>query len=324
MVNTGRENQEVMKRFFSGEMSEEERLKLLDYPGTVELLCKPRALTINSSGSKDSSRNIEKTTIEKIEDLIKQGEINFAIDLIKGLGEDIPDYERFLEGGRIDHSGRPWPSTFCSSIKEASDWSWGKERDTKWYETFGQLVENCPENVNRDRTLIYPIKSLNLSERGAEGFFDAISIFPSLSDITIKEGLVGLSSKCPNLEYVDFRRFEGSIDLSILEGCQKLSQVNFMHTSLKNLSGLPNLQSLKRIDLRRCWYLEELETMPAFSSLEILDLHDCRELKNLGDLSRFPSLSRLNLLGCQNLELPENIEDLNISDLILPSDLAEK
>ena len=105
MVNTGRENQEVMKRFFSGEMSEEERLKLLDYPDTVELLCKPRALTINSSGSKDSSKNIEKTTIEKIEDLIKQGEINFAIDLIKGLGEDIPDYERFLEDGKIFQTG---------------------------------------------------------------------------------------------------------------------------------------------------------------------------------------------------------------------------
>jgi hypothetical protein len=110
----------------------------------------------------------------------------------------------------------------------------------------------------------------------------------------------------------------------MLEGCQKLSQVNFMHTSLKNLSGLPKLQSLKRIDLRRCWYLEELETMPDSSSLEVLELHDCRELKTLGNISRFPSLSRLNLLGCQDLELPENIEDLNISELILPNDLEEK
>jgi len=126
------------------------------------------------------------------------------------------------------------------------------------------------------------------------------------------------------LEYIDFRRVGGSIDLSMLEGCQKLSQVNFMHTSLKNLSGLPNLQSLKRVDLRRCWYLEELETMPASYSLEILDLHDCRKLTTLGDLSRFPSLSKLNLLGCQDLELPKNIEDLNITDLILPSDLEEK
>ena len=70
--------------------------------------------------------------------------------------------------------------------------------------------------------------------------------------------------------------------------------------------------------------MEELESMPDSSSLEVLELHDCRELKTLGDISRFPSLSRLNLLGCQNLELPENIEDLNISDLILPSDTEEK
>jgi len=323
MVNTARENQEVMKRFFSGEMSEEERLKLLDHPGTVELLCKPRAITINSSDSKDTSTNIEKTTIEKFEDLIKQGEINFAIDLIKGLGEDIPDYERFLEGGRIDHSGRPWPSTFCTSIKEASGWDW-EERDVKLYEMFGKLVENCPQNVSRDLSLVGSPSTLNLSENGAEGYYSAISSFPLLRELTIKESLENLSSKCPNLEYIDFRRVGGSIDLSMLEGCQKLSQVNFMHTSLKNLSGLPNLQSLKRVDLRRCWYLEELETMPASYSLEILDLHDCRKLTTLGDLSRFPSLSKLNLLGCQDLELPKNIEDLNISELILPNDLEEK
>ena len=66
MVNTARENQEVMKRFFSGEMSEEERLKLLDHPGTVELLCKPRAITINSSDSKDTSTNTEKNYYRKI------------------------------------------------------------------------------------------------------------------------------------------------------------------------------------------------------------------------------------------------------------------
>ncbi|MDG1324582.1 MAG: hypothetical protein P8P49_02365 [Opitutales bacterium] len=323
MVNTGLENQEVMKRFFSGEMSEEERLAILDENGSADVVKKYWESSNFFTVDKDLPKNVERTDAEKIEDLIKQGEVNFAIDLIKGLGENISDYDKFIKGGRIDPKGRPWPSTFCTSIKEASSWDWG-ERDVKLYEMFGKLVENCPQNVSRDLSLIGSPSTLNLSENGAEGYYSAISSFPLLRELTIKESLENLSSKCPNLRYIDFRRFSGSIDLSMLSGCEKLSEINFMHTSLKNLSGFPNLQSLKRINLRRCWYLEELESMPDSSSLEVLELHDCRELKTLGDMSRFPSLSRLNLLGCQNLELPENIEDLNISDLILPSDTEEK
>ena len=75
--------------------------------------------------------------------------------------------------------------------------------------------------------------------------------------------------------------------------------------------------------MRRCWHLEELETMPASSSLEVLDLHDCVKLKTLGDLSRFPSLYKLNLKGCKNMELPEGLDKLDISDLTMPGDSEE-
>lgn len=323
MVNTGRENQELMKGFFSGEMPEAERLQVLDNKDLVGLLRQYWKSKTVFTKDQNSSDNIEKSDAEKIEDLIKEGELEFAIDLIKGLGENISDYDKFLEGGRIDPQGRPWPSIFCTAIREASNWNC-EEREVKLYETFGKLVENCPQNVRGGLSLLGSPSILNLSENGAEGYYSAISSFPLLKELTITEGLENLSSKCPNLRYIDFRRFNGSIDLSMLSGCEKLSSINFMHTSLKTLSGLPILPALKRIDLRRCWSLEELETMPSSSSLEILELHDCSKLKTLGNLSRFPSLSKLNLLGCQNLELPKNIEDLNIPDLIFPSDKEEK
>ena len=96
-----------------------------------------------------------------------------------------------------------------------------------------------------------------------------------------------------------------------------------MYSDLVNAGTLPELPNLRNIDMRRCWHLEELETMPASSSLEVLDLHDCVKLKTLGDLSRFPSLYKLNLKGCKNMELPEGLDKLDISDLTMPEDSEE-
>ena len=44
----------------------------------------------------------------------------------------------------------------------------GIERDVKLYEMFGKLVENCPQNVSRDLSLVGSPSTLNLSENGAE------------------------------------------------------------------------------------------------------------------------------------------------------------
>ena len=146
MVNIGQENEEAMRRFVSGKLSEEERLAILDEKGSADLVRKYLESSNLFTVNQDLSKDTEKTDIEKIEDLIKQGEVEFAIDLIKGLGENISDYEKFLIGGRIDQNGRPWPSTFCTEIREASNWNW-EEREVKFYEIFGKLVENCPKNV---------------------------------------------------------------------------------------------------------------------------------------------------------------------------------
>lgn len=319
MVNIGQENEEAMRRFVSGKMSEEERLAILDEKGSADLVRKYLESSNLFTVNQDLSKDTEKTDTEKIEDLIKQGEVEFAIDLIKGLGENISDYEKFLIGGRIDQNGRPWPSTFCTEIREASNWNW-EEREVKLYEIFGKLVENCPQNVMCDSSLIPNTYTLNLSEKGAEGFYSAISSFPLLWNLTITKSLENLSSKCPNLSYIDFRRFNGAIDLGILSGCEKLARINLMYSNLVNMGTLPELPNLRIIDLRRCWHLEELETMPASSSLEVLDLHDCVKLKTLGDLSRFPGLCKLNLKGCKNVELPEGLDKLDISDLTMPED----
>ena len=199
----------------------------------------------------------------------------------------------------------------------------GRKREVKLYEIFGKLVENCPRNVICKGSRLGNTDILNLSEKGAESFYSEISSFPLLRNLTIKKSLENLSSKCPNLSYIDFRRFTESIDLGILAGCEKLARINLMYSNLLNLSTLPKLPNLRNIDLRRCWHLEELETMPASSSLEVLDLHDCVKLKTLGDLSRFPSLYKLNLKGCKNMELPEGLDKLDISDLTMPGDSEE-
>ena len=177
MVNAVQENEEIMKRFFSGTMSEEDRLAILDEKGSADLVRKYLESSNLFMVNHDLSKDAERTEIEKIEDLIKQGEVDFAIDLIKGLGENISDYEKFLEGGRIDQNGRPWPSTFSIEIREASNWNW-EERELKLYEIFGKLVENCPRNVICKGSRLGNTDILNLSEKGAESFYSAISSFP--------------------------------------------------------------------------------------------------------------------------------------------------
>ena len=303
--------------FFSGDLSEAERLRMLDDPESVaQLIGFIKSPSLPSKNKKEEEPEKKESKLDKIERLLIAGETEFATELLHGSKGNFIGYEKLLEGGRIDGNGRPWPSAFCTKVKDAVNWDWQEEKE-KWYQLFGILVECCPSDSGVDLSL-QRIDYLNLAETGSEGFFNAIDKFPYLISLSVKKNHPNLSSKCPNLQYLDFRRAIEPVTLSVLSDCTHLSEINLMYSKLENLSDLPPLPKLRRINLGQSWSLEEIDSIPELESLEELELADCSSLVSLGDLSRFPSLSKLNLLGCKNLKLPDNLEELALSDLQLP------
>lgn len=299
--------------FLSGRMPEQERLLMLDDSAAVALIREslPALATDDSKAEKSES--------EKIIDLMMAGEIEFAHDLILSL-KKLEEHEKLLEGGKIDHNGRPWPSDFCKELKETAKWGW-KERNENVYKIFASLVATCPDEVERDPSLrIERMDCLNLRESGAETFFGGIDEFPELTALALTGDQKDLPRKCPKLRYLDFRRCNSSIDLSLLAGCENLEHLNLLNVGLQDLSALPVLPKLRRIDLRRCWSLEQIESMPGLPALEELELAHCHKLESLGDLNRFPSLKYLNIKECKALHLPEGVQDLSIAELIMPEE----
>ena len=302
-----------IEEFLSGRMPEQERLLMLDDSDAVALI-QAGLSSLPSDGLKE-----EKSESEKIIELMMVGEIEFAHDLILSL-KKLEEHEKLLEGGRIDHNGRPWPSDFCNELKGRAKWGW-QEKNGNVYKIFAMLVATCPDDVERDPSLrIERMDYLNLGESGAEAFFEGIDEFPELTALALTSDQEDLPRKCPKLHYLDYRRCNSSIDLSLLVGCENLEHLNLLNVGLEDLSALPVLPKLRRIDLRRCWSLEQLESMPGLPALEELELAYCGKLESLGDLNRFPSLKYLNLKECKTLHLPEGIQDLGIAELILPEE----
>jgi hypothetical protein len=263
-----------------------------------------------------------KSESEKIIELMMAGEIEFAQDLILSL-KKLEGHEKLLKGGSIDHNGRPWPSDFSNELKEKAKEDL-QERNGNVYKIFASLVATCPDDVDRDPSLrIERMDYLNLGESGAEAFFESIDEFPELTALALTGDQKDLARKCPKLQYLDYRRCKSSIDLSLLAGCQNLEHLNLLNIGLQDLSALPVLAKLRRLDLRRCWSLKQLESMAGLPALEELELAHCHKLESLGDLSRFPSLKYLNLTECKALPLPEDVQGLDIAEVILSEEAGD-
>ena len=319
-VETDAAELELMaEQFFSGELSDEERLACLNFPliiqRIVEGLREGRAPTAPEPAP-------PKTNQEKILDLVGAGKFEHACDLLTGL-KDPEVFTTFLEGGRIDQVGRPWPSKTCDELHASECWDWG-DKDSKRYGFFGLLVAHCPSEALIDTSLdLRNLKRLNLSENYSQAFFAAISVFPALDHLAVKENPDGLALRCPQLKVIDYRRMCGRHvvpDLSLLSGCDALEEINLLGTYLKDLSGLPPLQNLRRLDLRRSWSLVNLDGLPALPKLEELELAHSFNLQTVDGLDRFPALRLLNLHGCSKLENLDSLEDCGIECVILPDD----
>jgi len=311
-------NNEKVSDFWQGKLTQEERLAMIDDPSMVAAL-------LESMGNRPSARKestepeVLESSVEKLEKLLKSGEMEFALDLIRSGALQDEDYSGMLEGSRIDDNGRPWPSTFCRKVKESANWGWGEEADAKCYQLLAMLVNHCSEDAEIDFSLTW-INSLNLGESGAYGFYKEIKQLDSLVYLATDRNFPDLASKCPKLEHLDFRRCQEKIDLSLLADCRCLQELDLYGQKEINLSELPSLATLRRLDLRSCWDLESISDLPDLPGLEELELARCGKLVDLGDLSRFPKLRRLGLKECGELKNLNSLEDLNIEELILPED----
>lgn len=310
---------ELIKKFFSGQMPDEERLEMLDDAVMVELICNSLSAKEGDSTTELSDQKVNLSNFEKIEKLFVKGEFEFAMDMITGLRLDESLFSQILEGGRIDQNGRPWPSKFCNKIKESSVWGW-QDSELRWYELFGTIFDLCPSDEIIDASL-WKIDSLNLRDRGSYGFFNKVRVFPDLLFLATDRNLDGLAEKCPKLKFIDFRRWlewkDNKLDLTKLSGCFQLEEINLCYHRDVSLKDLPTLTNLKRLDLRWNWNLENLDELPNLDNLEDLDVGNCSRLLSVGDLSRFPFLQRLNLVGCDALEISDDIYKLELKELLL-------
>ena len=311
-------NNKKVSDFWQGKLTQEERLAMIDDPSMVASL-------LENMGNRPSARKesaepeVIESSVEKLEKLLKSGEMEFALDLICSGALQDEDYSVMLEGARIDSNGRPWLSTFCRKVKDSADWGWGEESDAKCYQLLAMLVNHCSEDAEIDFSLTW-INSLNLGESGAYGFYKEIKQLDSLVYLATDRNFPDLASKCPKLEHLDFRRCQEKIDLSVLADCRCLQELDLYGQKEINLSELPSLATLRRLDLRSSWDLESISDLPDLPGLEELELARCGKLVDLGDLSRFPKLRRLGLKECGELKNLNSLEDLNIEELILPDD----
>lgn len=311
-------NNEKVSDFWQGKLTQEERLAMIDDPSMVASL-------LESMGNRPPVRKestepeMLESSVEKLEKLLEGGEMEFALDLIRSGALQDEDYSLMLEGSRIDDNGRPWPSTFCRKVKESANWGWGEEADAKCYQLLAMLVNHCSKDAEIDFSLTW-INSLNLGESGAYGFYEEIKQLDSLVYLATDRNLPDLASKCPKLEHLDYRRCRETVDLSVLADCWCLQELDLYGQKEINLSELPSLATLQRLDLRSCWDLESISELPDLPDLEELELARCVKLADLGDLSRFPKLRRLGLKECLELKDLDLLDDLGIEELILPGD----
>jgi hypothetical protein len=158
------------------------------------------------------------------------------------------------------------------------------------------------------------LHSLQLYIPKGYGDLSSIGCQPNLTYLSIRDKLLTNLAplwECPNLESLELWE-TGRIDLGELQGCAKLTKLDFDYRSAIEPARLSLLNQLDNIQIQSISSFEPIaRIIPEQSRLRRFGLWEARELSNLSTMLRDHRLSQLDflLLGeCTNLHTIAGIE----------------
>ena len=278
---------------------------------------------------KDSPKgNNSGETIEKIRTLLENDEINFALDLIKGLDDQDLIIE-LLKDCKIDEN-EGWI--------ELPDWMNGANG------FFLELLQELPEEFEPEsKFTIVPSRIKKLSLSMIEDFEDLqnlkifgnlesleLSSMHSLSDIELLENFTKLTvlkmrscdlldsmdsispiQNCKNLSEIELNGFDFIEDLNFLSEHKNLIKLQVSSSKLTDLDGLKDLKKIRELDLDGCSSLIKLEQIKSLDQLTNLNFGMCEKIETIDFLSHLKNLTKVNLQGCFGIENLPSLDDLN-------------
>jgi hypothetical protein len=303
------------------------RLQIWISLGALISKCENENVKPESFRNKSFSKNAN-----KVWELIKKGEIEFAIDLVRGL-DDADVCREILLSVRLEDNN--WYSNI--KIPAFADHEHGVILFLVCLEKLAD-VEQIPEYFKEMQSFVMgrfiPIHylnslrvfselrelSLNVSEAMGEDF-KFLKLIPQITKLS-------LSDINENIN-LDFLSSFVALESLVLEDCKgiELNSVfklpNLVHlkitksSKLKKVPSFDSFNSLRSIDLSECSELEDIKALEDVNFLEYANLSECKKLAAINGLSSLQNLKTLNISWCDQLTGPMPEWILSIENLHL-------
>ena len=275
----------------------------------------------------------------KIKSLVRMGEEERAIDLIRSLNEP-KLYSELLKGCSIKQTNE----NYEKGKVELSDWFCKYSEERNYQSFFLHLIGNCPKEACVDPSLrrekvthldlwsflpskgcfskLTNLTSLSLHDCMSLTSVDCLSGLSNLEDLIISDcnsltNLGGLSD-LTNLDYL-LCRGDSLTNVDPLTELTNLTALDLGGSSLVNLDCLNEMTDLESLGLQNCSSLTNLDFLSGMPHLESLELSNCTSLTNLDCLSELSSLVELDIYGCSSLKNIDGLKDLNLCHLSIRS-----
>jgi len=299
------------------------------WTGLDELL--PKFENDNVKPEPERSKGCSKNA-DKVWELLKKGELEFAIDLVRGLND--PDVCReILLSVRLEDNN--WYSNI--KIPAFADHEYGVIIFLVCLEKLAD-VDQVPEYFNEMQSFVMnrfiPIHylkslrifselrelSLNVSEAMGEDF-KFLKLIPQITKLSlfkINEN-INLDFLCSfkALESLALEDCKG-IDLNSVFKLPNLVHLKISKSSkLKKVPSIVSFNSLRSIDLSECSELEDIKALEKVNFLEKVNLSECKKLAEINGLASLKNLKTLNISWCDQLTGPMPEWILSIENLYL-------
>ena len=231
--------------------------------------------------------------IDKIHNLIQEGETEFAFDLAKSLNCK-KLFGKLLEGCCIGQNGSLHLSSLYSSFR--GDLT-----------LFFKFLSIAPQGTPLCSTL----KRENFTSLKFEN--------SGLEELSFLESFIQLEK----LEFTNCSSLKNFEALAKLPNLKTLEISDFGYNSFKDLSSLSNI-SVTALKISNCSSLVDISALSSFPNLRSLTINKCNSLSEMSVLSNLPNLQTLDLSGCSSLKDEEILRSSGAWNVILPSQFFPK
>lgn len=287
----------------------------------------------NDNAEPEVERNaVFSKNADKVWELLKKNELEFAIDLVRGLN-DTDICKEILLNVRLEDNN--WYSNI--KIPAFADHEHGVILFLVCLEKLAD-VEPVPEYFHEMQSFVMrrfipmhylsslrifsELRELSLNVSGAMGEdFKFLKLFPKITKLSLFD-----INENINLDFIC--SFE-ALETLVLEDCKGIELnaafklPNLVHlkinksSKLKRVPGLVSVNSLRSIELSECSELEDIKALDKLNFLENVDLSECKKLAEINGLSSLKNLKTLNISWCDQLTGPIPEWILSIDNLYL-------